>query len=99
MPLRRWPSPTRPHDARPAAKKARWPAINAIGTGDILDAIEAGLRDFKAAPKYGLFFGFVYAVAGWGIIALLTQFQSAVSRLSAGDRLCAGRAVCSRWPL
>jgi uncharacterized membrane protein len=52
-----------------------WPSINRVETGDILDCIEAGLRDFKTAPKFGLFFGFVFAVAGWSIIALLTQFH------------------------
>ncbi|MEQ1650960.1 MAG: DUF2189 domain-containing protein [Hyphomicrobium sp.] len=61
----------------PTAKraKAQWPPINTIGTGDILDALESGIRDFKTAPKYGLFFGFIYAAAGWVIIALLTQFD------------------------
>ena len=59
----------------PQSKKTQWPPIKAIETGDILDALEAGLRDFKAAPKYGLFFGFVYALAGWGILVLLTQFN------------------------
>lgn len=61
--------------SNPAAKKVQWPTIKNIATGDILDCIEAGLRDFKAAPKFGLFFGFVYAAAGWGILVLLTQFN------------------------
>jgi uncharacterized membrane protein len=55
--------------------KTQWPAVHAIETGDILDAIEAGLRDFKEAPQFGLFFGLVYAFAGWAIIALLTQLD------------------------
>ena len=36
--------------------KAQWPSVRPVETGDILDAIEAGLRDFKAAPQFGLFF-------------------------------------------
>ena len=55
--------------------KTQWPPIREVQTGDILDAIEAGLRDFKAAPQFGLFFGFVYALGGWAIIALLTQYD------------------------
>ena len=29
----------------------------------------------KAAQQFGLFFGFVYALGGWAIIALLTQYD------------------------
>ena len=31
-----------------------------------------GLRDFSEAPKYGLFFGGVYAIGGWLIIGLIS---------------------------
>ncbi len=37
-----------------------------------LDCLLLGLRDFSRAPKYGLFFGGVYALGGWLILALLT---------------------------
>ncbi|NOT72276.1 MAG: DUF2189 domain-containing protein [Hyphomicrobium sp.] len=60
--------------ASPRAK-SQWPEIRTIGTGDILDALEAGIRDFKTAPKYGLFFGFVFAAGGWIIMLLLTQYD------------------------
>jgi uncharacterized membrane protein len=36
-----------------------------------LDCLSLGLRDFARAPKYGLFFGAVYALGGWLIASLL----------------------------
>ncbi len=51
----------------PAAK----PVANSITTADIRTAFSLGVRDFKSAPAYGLFFGVFYAGAGWLIIALL----------------------------
>ena len=48
-----------------------WPVINALTPGDILDSVDAGIKDFRAAPKYGLFFGGFYALAGILIVALV----------------------------
>ncbi len=48
-----------------------WPAINPLTPTDILDALDQGIRDFRAAPKYGLFFGAFYAAAGWLLISLI----------------------------
>lgn len=48
-----------------------WPAINPLTPTDILDALDQGIRDFRAAPKYGLFFGAFYAAAGWLLISLV----------------------------
>jgi uncharacterized membrane protein len=39
---------------------------------DILIVLRQGARDFQAAPKYGLFFGGVYALGGWALYLLLT---------------------------
>lgn len=67
-------------DTTPAAPSARqskvqWPTIHHITPGDILDSLEAGIRDFRAAPKYGVFFGLSYAIAGWVITAALFQYD------------------------
>ena len=50
------------------------PAVLPVATGDILEILAAGLRDFRAAPLYGLFIGGVYTVGGWGLILLLLYF-------------------------
>lgn len=48
--------------------------VKEITTDDLVDIVSAGIRDFRAAPKYGLFFGAVYVAAGWLLIALLVKF-------------------------
>ena len=55
----------------PTAKKGGWPAINHLTPADILDSLDNGIRDFRTAPKYGLFFGAFYALAGWLIVGLV----------------------------
>ncbi len=49
--------------------------INKIDLDDLMEALGAGIRDFRAAPLYGLFFGAVYALGGWLILALLWAFE------------------------
>jgi uncharacterized membrane protein len=56
-----------------ATGKAIAPHVRKIEVADVLDAIEQGVRDFARAPKYGMFFGGVYAVGG------LLMFWVAVS--------------------
>jgi len=46
------------------------PVIRRLKRDDIVHALEAGWRDFKAAPQYGLAFGLLYTLGGWAIIAL-----------------------------
>ncbi len=60
--------------AEPAAAR-QWPAINRVTPSDILEALDAGIRDFRAAPQYGLFFGAFYAAAGWLLVSLVTYFE------------------------
>lgn len=48
------------------------PTVRAVTGADIRAALSAGLDDFRAAPKYGLFFGAIYAVGGWVMIAAVT---------------------------
>jgi len=54
---------------------ANGPAVRQVATGDILEVLAAGLRDFSAAPLYGLFIGGVYTVGGWVLILLLLYFD------------------------
>jgi uncharacterized membrane protein len=41
------------------------PGINTIGTDAIGAALRGGLRDFRRAPQYGLFFSLIYVLGGW----------------------------------
>jgi uncharacterized membrane protein len=54
--------------------------VNAIGFDTIVDALGAGMRDFRKAPRFGLFFGGVYALGG--IFVLLTASAFHMSYLS-----------------
>ncbi len=63
-----------PAAGRPAqASKA--PVTRKVLIEDIVGSLEQGVRDFRAAPQFGLFFGIAYAAAGWLILALLWHFQ------------------------
>ena len=60
--------------ARGAAPRAAAPVVQAVTTSEILEVLGAGLRDFRAAPHYGLFIGGVYTFGGWALILLLMHF-------------------------
>jgi uncharacterized membrane protein len=64
-PVERRPDPTR---------------VTAITFDAIVDALGAGMRDFRRAPLFGLFFGGVYALGG--IVVLLTASALHMSYLS-----------------
>lgn len=49
--------------------------IRTVTTDDLLEIIALGLRDFKAAPLYGLFFSGIYTVGGWVLILMLIEFD------------------------
>lgn len=53
----------------------RWPEVGKITVGDLKEVMAAGVRDFRAAPKYGLFFGGIYAVVGWLLLVMLFAFK------------------------
>ncbi|MGD9786225.1 MAG: DUF2189 domain-containing protein [Hyphomicrobiaceae bacterium] len=55
--------------------KSDWPDVNKISVEDLIEALAAGIRDFRAAPKYGLFFGGMYAVVGWLLLVMLFHFK------------------------
>lgn len=50
-------------------------AVLPITTVDILEILAAGLRDFRAAPLYGLAVGGIYMMGGWFLILLLMLFD------------------------
>lgn len=58
-----------------AETPARSPVVLPVKTGDILEILAAGLRDFRAAPHFSLAVGGVYTVGGWILILLLLQFD------------------------
>ena len=51
------------------------PVVRTITFNDITDALADGIRDFKAAPKVGLFFGTLYALGGIFILLSLTYLN------------------------
>lgn len=50
------------------------PVVRQITAADIAEAFGEGLRDFQAAPLYGLAFGALYAGGGIAILLCLTAF-------------------------
>lgn len=59
----------------PAAPTAvRAPAVRTINAHDLVDFMAMGLRDFRAAPRYGLVLGGLFAAAGWLLIGLVWYF-------------------------
>ena len=58
-----------------AEVSAAAPMIRAIGVTDVLEALGAGLRDFRAAPLYSLGVGAIYTVGGWILILLLVRYS------------------------
>lgn len=48
------------------------PVVRQISIADVVESLGLGLRDFQAAPFYGLFFGALYAAGGVLIILSVT---------------------------
>jgi uncharacterized membrane protein len=55
-----------------SAPGAYEPVVRQITAGDIVEALGQGLRDFQAAPFFGLLFGGLYAAGGLLIVACVT---------------------------
>ena len=49
--------------------------IQTVSVDDLLEVLAMGLRDFKAAPSYGLFFAGIFVVGGWLLILMLIAFD------------------------
>jgi uncharacterized membrane protein len=58
-----------------AVAKADVPIVRSVAYVDVFDALAQGLRDFRTAPLYGLFFGGVYAAGGWVLLFLLNWME------------------------
>ncbi len=56
-------------------RKSQWPAAQSLALNDLLEAVAAGLRDFRAALPHSLAFGALYAIGGWVLILLLIVFD------------------------
>lgn len=56
--------------ARPDADRSD-PPVREVTVDDISRALAAGMRDFRAAPVFGLVFGGLYAVGGIGLVYLV----------------------------
>ncbi len=52
-----------------AARPRPDPVVHPIAVSDIIEALASGLRDFQAAPVYGLVLGGLYALGGIAIVA------------------------------
>ncbi|GGH21481.1 membrane protein [Alsobacter metallidurans] len=50
------------------------PKVRAIRFSDIGEALAEGIRDFQAAPLFGLFFGGIYAVGGIVLVLAATSW-------------------------
>jgi uncharacterized membrane protein len=51
------------------------PEIETITVSDVKTALGKGIRDFQAAPLFGLFFGAFYALGGWALLALAVTLK------------------------
>jgi uncharacterized membrane protein len=51
------------------------PVVRALSVDDISIALTEGLRDFRAAPQFGLAFGALYAAGGIVMVTVLQRFD------------------------
>lgn len=49
--------------------------ISRLSMQDVIEALQAGWRDFRRYPLYGLFFGGIYALGGLFIVAMLAFYH------------------------
>ena len=61
--------------ASPPSRRPDPTRVNPITFETIVDALGAGMRDFRNAPRFGLFFGGVYAVGGIIIMMTISAFD------------------------
>lgn len=45
--------------------------VHRLTLDDLVDVIGRGIEDFRAAPRFGLAFGLLYAAAGWLLVLLV----------------------------
>ena len=75
------------------------PVVRRVTFADIADALTQGLRDFQAAPLYGLAFGLAYAAFGWFLVYLMIglDFGSYVYPMVTGFALVAPFAAAGLY--
>ncbi len=56
------------------------PVVRTIKVSDVGEAMAAGFRDFQAVPRFGVFFGVIYALGGMALI--LTAFAFGLGYLT-----------------
>ena len=56
------------------------PVVKQITANDVIDALAAGLRDFRRAPQYGMIIGLIFAAGG--VLVVLTAAALHMSYLS-----------------
>lgn len=61
--------------AAPSSAPTATPAVLKVTPRDIVQILAAGLRDFRAAPLYGIWVSAIYTAGGWCLILLLVQFD------------------------
>jgi len=49
--------------------------VSRVTKRDIVEVLTAGLRDFRAAPLYGLTVAGIYTLGGWVLVLLLVRFD------------------------
>ena len=62
-------------EARSKKRRSQWPDVYKVSIDDLIEVTAAGVNDFRGAPKYGLFFGGMYAVVGWLLVGMLWFFE------------------------
>lgn len=67
------PAMTDATPARSEAARPPQPILRKITISDVVDSLAEGMRDFQAAPLYGLFFGAIYAAGGLLILTTATR--------------------------
>lgn len=85
----------------PLASRVEDPAVVAITVDDISAALTDGLRDFRAAPTFGLLVGLVYALGGNLLFWLAASFDLVflIYPLAAGFALVAPFAAVGIYEL
>lgn len=56
------------------AEAAQWGQTRPLAISDLVDALAAGIRDFRAAPRFGLLLAALSIAGGWLLMALLWHF-------------------------
>lgn len=84
-----------------AGKRSQWPAVNRVSMTDLLEAVAAGLGDFRRAAPYGLAIAAVYALGGWLLVLMLVAFDLhfLVYPLAAGFALVAPFIACGFYAI